>query len=278
MGSKTAGFSLSEVAIVIAISGLALAGIVPLVTTIADAAKYRAADEALASIRAALFDFATTHGRLPCPADPTLDLTSGDTLAGRERVDTSSPLTQCLNQSGPVARGALPFAEIGVPPTDAWGRQYSYWVLSAWSAGGTPRPAEPTLQVWTRASPASAPTLAVRDPLVVVVSHGPSGRFGWSARGIARSSALPATTDEALNDVRRSIDRFPIALVDREPTPSDATCGRTDDGARCGFDHRVATISRSAATFAGVEMSTTELASLSGTTRMGLLMSSESSL
>lgn len=114
-----AGLSLLELAIVLLVLGLVLAGgLTPL------AAQLEARDRALTAerleaARDALLGFAGSRGRLPCPdAD------------GDGRADPLFDPARKASATCQRTAGWLPAAELGVAGSDAWGRPLGY-VLSA---------------------------------------------------------------------------------------------------------------------------------------------------
>lgn len=121
------GFTLIEMAVVLVIVGLLLGGmLVPLAAQMeTDRRKETAAK--LESIREALIGFAVINGRLPCHD------TNGDGLPGPGACNTGA------NQRNV---GGLPYATLGVSPTDAWGNPWRYAVNGAYTQPlGMPPPA-----------------------------------------------------------------------------------------------------------------------------------------
>src|SRR5215467_9610043 len=99
------------------IVSLLLAGaLIPLSTQI-DARNTTETQRAMESIRDAIIGFAQANGRLPCPADGTIP--SGQSNAGLEKLSGSN----CNN-----VYGVVPWATLGVPETDRWGRRFSYQI------------------------------------------------------------------------------------------------------------------------------------------------------
>src|SRR6266446_8000669 len=119
--SKGKGFSLVELAVALAIIALLLAGaLIPLSTQI-DVRNGADTQRSMESIRDAIIGFAQANGRLPCPADGTI--AAGAANAGTEQLSGASPNTTCTN-----VFGVVPWATLGVPEVDGWGRRFSYWV------------------------------------------------------------------------------------------------------------------------------------------------------
>ena len=123
--SKSKGFSLVELAVALAIIALLLAGaLIPLSTQI-EVRNVADTQRAMESIREAIVGFAQANGRLPCPADGSI--AAGAAGAGTEQIGLSS----CYNVGGTF--GVVPWATLGVPETDAWGRRFSYRVAPAFA-------------------------------------------------------------------------------------------------------------------------------------------------
>ncbi len=115
---KHLGFTLVEMAVVLVVIGLVLAGLLGTVQMQLGNAKIRETKQSLVDIREALISFAMTHGYLPCPANPTL----ANTAAGAGQEDRlASGLCNRLN-------GVIPWATLGVKELDSWGGRYSYSV------------------------------------------------------------------------------------------------------------------------------------------------------
>jgi len=124
--SKSKGFSLVELAVALAIIALLLAGaLIPLSTQI-EVRNVADTQRAMESIREAIVGFAQANGRLPCPADGSI--AAGAAGAGTEQIGLSS----CFNV-GVSTFGVVPWATLGVPETDAWGRRFSYCVAPAFA-------------------------------------------------------------------------------------------------------------------------------------------------
>ncbi len=103
------GFSLLEMAIVLAIVGLLMVGLLPGLTGQIEQQRRTETRKQLADIQQALQGFAIINGRLPCPstiADPA------NAAYGEEAASCST---------NPAAEGYLPWKTLGVLETDAWG-------------------------------------------------------------------------------------------------------------------------------------------------------------
>jgi prepilin-type N-terminal cleavage/methylation domain-containing protein len=133
--SRSKGFSLVELAVALAIIALLLAGaLIPLSTQI-DVRNGADTQRSMESIREAIIGFAQANGRLPCPADGSLP--AGAAGAGTEQVSgnscTATNSAACTAVNGAIPCSVVPWATLGVPETDAWGRRFTYRVSPAFA-------------------------------------------------------------------------------------------------------------------------------------------------
>jgi prepilin-type N-terminal cleavage/methylation domain-containing protein len=249
MRIRSAGFTLAEMAIVVVIIGLLLTSVLSTVATQVDARNIAETQSRLNLIKDALTGFAQANGRLPCPADGTL--ATGAATAGQEPA--------MVGNACPVATkyAVLPWAALGVPETDVWGRRFSYYadanfsdlnVLLTWGAGCAPNPtpAAPTtfalcslgtLTVKTRTAANKAGTNVSSVP-AVIVSHGKNGLGAYTPNGTVFGVAPAATTDEYGNTPAAGTSTF----YSREQSPQSSPCSDTAAGNFCEFDDLVAYI------------------------------------
>jgi prepilin-type N-terminal cleavage/methylation domain-containing protein len=112
------GFTLVEMAVVIAIVGLLLGAILTPLASQFQARKNKETERALREIKETLIGFAISHGRLPCPD------TDGNGIENPPvRLLPPAPPATCT-----ALAGSLPWITLGTVPTDAWGRIYRYHV------------------------------------------------------------------------------------------------------------------------------------------------------
>lgn len=116
------GFTLVELSVALVIVGLLLAAAMIPLSAQVDLRNIADTRRSLEQIKEAIIGFAQANGRLPCPATGTI--ASGASGAGVEAVSSSA----CS-----AAFGVLPWATLGVPETDAWGRRFSYAVAPAFA-------------------------------------------------------------------------------------------------------------------------------------------------
>ncbi|OGA12659.1 MAG: hypothetical protein A3H32_06655 [Betaproteobacteria bacterium RIFCSPLOWO2_02_FULL_63_19] len=118
--SRSKGFTLVELSVTLVIVGLLLAAAMIPLSAQVDLRNIADTRRSLEQIKEAIIGFAQANGRLPCPATGTI--ASGASGAGVESVSSNA----CSS-----AFGVLPWATLGVPETDAWGRRFSYAVAPA---------------------------------------------------------------------------------------------------------------------------------------------------
>lgn len=132
---KIKGFTLLEVAIVLAIVGLLLAGGVNLLSGSADTSKYKQTQNELQEIKEALITyFIQNSGVLPCP-DVHNDVTNASYGQADYNSGNATAGGVCTNY-----QGWLPHATLGMGGGgDAWGERYKYVVSRAFTGvPGTP--------------------------------------------------------------------------------------------------------------------------------------------
>jgi prepilin-type N-terminal cleavage/methylation domain-containing protein len=248
--SHSKGFSLVELAVALAIITLLLAGaLIPLSAQI-DVRNVGDTQRSMESIREAIIGFAQANGRLPCPALGSV--ASGTAGAGTEVTSGASPNTTCTNTFGVV-----PWATLGVPETDSWGRRFSYWVtqifadgigppLATFGAGCTPAPNPPssfalcslgTLTVNTRNELTHAATAVGLVLPAVIISHGKNGSGAFTTAGTTLSA--PVGTDEIANATHTAAA---TTFFSRTQTPRASTCSDAAGPAFCEFDDVVVMI------------------------------------
>lgn len=141
-----AGFSLVEMAIVLVIVALLLAGLLPMISGQMEQQQRTETRKQMEEIRSSLLGFAVSMGRLPCPdntGDGNEDIAAPTTPTNNiPLLGQSTRITPCSADSG-----YLPSNTLGTPTKDAFGSAYLYAVtpafggkneiFSATNAGGT---------------------------------------------------------------------------------------------------------------------------------------------
>ncbi|CAG0972982.1 hypothetical protein MTYP_01336 [Methylophilaceae bacterium] len=202
------GFSLVEMAVVIAIMGILMTFGIKLATSYQNKGAFSATVDRQKEIRDTLTAYLGQHGKLPCPAAIPVP---GNVVNGEEvRLDDF-----CANK-----RGLVPFATLGLPKNsvvDGWDRFFTYSVwdnqdtapctaLSTTPINGVP-------QNWTAAAYLAGSNIntyqdggdgcirinddeIVRRSVAVIVSHGPNGFGGVNSK----SESVPDFDDDAVDE------------------------------------------------------------------------------
>ena len=242
------GFSLLELAIAITIVGVLLGALLVPLATQFQARQVRETQASLDDIKEALYGFAITRGRLPCP--------DTDRDGAENPCDATAPV-----ETDDVLEGFLPWRDLAVPATDAWDRIFRYAVTREFTAAAQPGmpPDVPdrleltdldnaNISVFTRGdNPATGPQetktliqLAANAP-AIVLSVGSNGSGGSQLDGLD----LPfATGADELNNVSAIASKWPpvpVALarpfVQRILTPAVTGCSDTAEGQPfCEYD------------------------------------------
>lgn len=220
--TRQAGFSLIELAIVLVIVGLLVGGGIAALTATTEQTRRTEAKRQLEHVREALYGFAMSNGRLPCPdTDNPPD--------GRENAGA----TDCSADGG-----ALPWVDLGLGRRDPWGSPLRYRVERG--GGGEPNFADPDADAddpaFSLTDPASTSTTYLiaedgdGDTIVdttpaIVLSYGPQGSQVWTDSGF---NCPAAGTDGFSTDETGNCDGD-NTFVAAEYRPPDATDGRFDD-------------------------------------------------
>ena len=190
------GFSLVEMAMVLAIVGLLLGGLMPTLSAQMESRRINETHKQMSELKDALTGFAIINGRLPCPSD-------GATAAGEELITGSGVSATCT-----LTKGVLPWATLGVNEADAWGRRFTYRVAANFADGAdgaAPASCAITIgvsfQLCSSAnldalSTSGGSTVAANVP-AIVVSHGKNGLGAYPAGGGTAISG--AANDESEN-------------------------------------------------------------------------------
>ena len=113
------GFTLVEMAVVVAIIALMISGLMVPAAVMLDQRKYSETADLLAAANDAIVGFAGLNGRLPCPDR------NGD---GREDLILAGTSCTPAAQDAEHIWGDLPFTTLGVIGFDAWGNRLRYSV------------------------------------------------------------------------------------------------------------------------------------------------------
>lgn len=186
--STQRGFSLVEMAVVLVIMGLLLAMVMtPLRAQRASKAQHQT-ETALLEAKQGLLGHALIHHYLPCPDTDT-------TPDGWENVKADGSCQK--------PEGTLPWQNLGVMPTDAWGRLWRYRVDASFSHhqslfGFAQAEGASEIEVQTEAGSASSQR---SRPIAIVLSHGENGLGGMQVVDGVGIQALdkPISQDELEN-------------------------------------------------------------------------------
>ena len=248
------GFTLIELAVVIAIVALLLGALLVPLATQYQARRVKETRDTLEEIKQALIGYAMTQGRLPCPDTDRDGLENACGGAGN--------ITDVLE-------GFIPWQDLAVPATDAWGRIFRYAVTREFTENAIPgAPAAPNqldladvpnanISVFTRGDdPATAPPaletktqiqLAANVP-AVVLSVGSNGTGGSLLGGV---NLVPFATgaDELVNvnSITSTWASPPLParpFIERVHTPASAGCSDSVEGQPfCEYDDLLVWIS-----------------------------------
>ena len=243
------GFTLVELAIVIAIVGFLLGAFLAPLRAQIDAARIRETERMLGEIRDALIGHAIIRGALPCP----------DLVA--DGIDGQAPAT-C---AGAALTGIVPFQALGLArAVDAWGRYFHYRVTREFTnpaltglppgAGRLDLTDTGDITVLTRGDdPGTGAAIEIKHQSVataftrtasgVVHSAGPNG-FGGI--GAVTGTALPPPAATSADELENA--DADATFVDRTHSPGAEACDDVDETSvplppLCEFDDLVTWIS-----------------------------------
>ena len=242
------GFTLVELAVVIAIVGFLLGAFLAPLRSQIDAARTRETERMLGEIREALIGHTIVTGALPCP----------DVVA--DGIDGAAP-PAC---TGATLQGILPFQTLGVSRADVWGRLFGYRVTEEFSIRSlTGQPPEAgrldltdtgDITVLTRGDdPGTAGTTEIKHQSVataltrtapaVVLSFGVNGLGGIGAVTGMRLAAPGGGAADELENADAD-----ATFVSRTHSRGSTTCDDSDETSvplppSCEFDDIVMWIS-----------------------------------
>lgn len=209
------GFTLVEMAMVLLIITLLLAGLAPTISSQMEQQRTNETRKKMSEIKEALIGYAMRNGRLPCSADPTKIL--GQSGWGTERPPPCTAATRY---------GVVPWVTLGTSETDGWGNRFTYHVdynfadaIGTTTGGCTPTPTQASFGLCSNGeveifSDASFGTLVANNIPAIIISHGKNGAGAWTPQGIQRPVG---STDEQENTEYASTDKY---YVSRLPTSS----------------------------------------------------------
>lgn len=196
------GFTLIELAIVMAVVGIMLAGAMKLLGGQLDQSRIKATRERLGIADDALIAFYAANTRLPCPADGSLP--TSDANYGRAQPETGGA---CAGVA--AANQVLPWRTLGLQEElsfDSWRRRISYHVSAPLTTAGSASLGDLSI----RDGAAAAPGTSELTPAAafVVFSHGENGLGGWLASSQRMTTAgVPAHEAENTDGAEPFVDK-----------------------------------------------------------------------
>jgi len=182
------GFTLTEMAVVLVIVALLIAGVMIPLSAQQDIRLRQETDRTLGDIREAILGYAASHSAgdgkpyLPCPD------TDDDGIENR----AASP-GACSSQEGRV-----PWVTLGIARQDGWNNRYRYRVTAAFSNSAVGFTLSSAGDITVCADSASCATTTVASAVpAIVVSHGPNGAGAFNTVG--GTNAAPTGADELEN-------------------------------------------------------------------------------
>lgn len=218
------GFSILEIAVVIAILGFLAFLIAPILSSTVSYSRLRETRVKLDPIKSAIVAFVAANNRLPCPAIESLS--SANAGYGREAA-TPGTCTGATALTGGAVRGVIPWVTLGLPAdaaADAYGRFFTYLVTTSQTAlTANTLPGMTGVLAVHNATPVAAGNQVNAGNLAVaaVISHGSNGSGGFNPESGARTP-VPAGSDELENT-----DTANVAIVDK--AASDQAANPFDD-------------------------------------------------
>lgn len=195
------GFTLTEMAVVLVIVALLIAGMMLPLSAQQDIRARQETEKTLNDIREALIGFAIANARLPRPATSAAD-------------GTENPAA-CANDA--ACSGFIPWATLGVTKLDGWNKLIRYSVTPAYANGAITLTSVANRTVQTRDALGAIVPLAAQVP-AVVFSHGKE-RWGMTDSGVALPDGSATNVDEDANDTG------PTNYFSRLPGTDTATIG-----------------------------------------------------
>ncbi len=198
------GFTLVELAIVMAVAGLMLAGTMNLLGGQLDQSRTRATRDRLQMAHDALVSFYISHAHLPCPADGAL--ASSDASYGRAQPETSG---SCAGVA--ATDRVLPWRTLGLQEElsfDGWRQRLTYHVSAPLTTAGAAGPGDLSARDGAAGVPGTSELTAAAA--FVVLSHGDNGLGAWLPSGQRKTTAgIPTHEAENTDGAEPFVDKAP---------------------------------------------------------------------
>ncbi|MBF0603269.1 MAG: type II secretion system protein [Nitrospirae bacterium] len=163
------GFTLIEMAILLAVAGTLMLGAVSAIRVQSAKANLEKTQQAMREIEQVLLGFVAMTGHLPCP-----DWYVGTVADGQENRDAVTGL--CTDSPDGQQTGLLPWQSLGIKPMDQWGNFYSYRVSNNFTVnGGYNFDTNGDMEVYSGGG-----TLLLSNIPVMVISHGPNSHGAYA--------------------------------------------------------------------------------------------------
>jgi len=225
MINRQHGFSLIELAMVIAIGGILLAGAISIGSAQLENARISSTQKKQEAIKAALINFISRYQRLPCPSVATLSDNEAEygKEAATEGVCTGT--TSIQNGTQRNVRGIVPWKALGLTDDegqDAFYRRFTYQVLLSQTISGVVNGAGITGNIEVRDAPGGNLLNSNNLAAAVIISHGNDGYGAYQSMTGRRMPLGPASAD----DTRENTDNN---LVYVQKNYSDVEGDQFDD-------------------------------------------------
>jgi prepilin-type N-terminal cleavage/methylation domain-containing protein len=235
-----AGFTLVEIAVVLAVLGFLLAIVAGIATSMIGQQRREATRQRLAAMDITITLYVSQNKRLPCPADGRIDGTNAG--AGLEERNAGTGVCQIGGTANNQQHGVVPWRTLGIAEpdtTDGWGNRLTYRVAPELTvagamdltncdpggtgalSGGLCNNACSTSTFPGTCTPPStysagkglkirnlASATLIMDPAAVpstgaayiVISHGENGEGAYNNLGVLQGSTVASGTLEAANN------------------------------------------------------------------------------
>lgn len=189
----SSGYTLLEIALVLAVLGVLLGGALSVYTQANDAQKFDATRERLTQIDQAMKRYFAINRYLPCAADGRVADTAAN-MGVEQAVNNgtaAAPNMGCTPpQGGAETLGIVPVRTLGLPPEyayDAWGRRISYQLTSNLRHADNWLNQSIDGDIDVHKLDGSVLTDSTGGAAYVLVSHGRNGYYAYLADGTQMS-------------------------------------------------------------------------------------------
>lgn len=209
------GFTLTEMAVVLVIVALLIAGMVLPLSAQQEIRARQETEKTLNDIRDALLGFAVANGRLPRPATSTIDGAENPALCGNDAA----------------CSGFIPWATLGTRRSDGWGKLIRYSVTPAFADAPFTLSTAANRTVQGRDAAGAAIYLVGQAACSTTNQCAPAVIFSQGKRNqgtLEDGTVLP--DGSATNEDEDANDNGPLNYFSRLPvTDTTATGGEFDD-------------------------------------------------